>query len=146
MLEVANFHAIPSPEMPELDLSHCFVAALDGAMVGVAGYRRLPDGRGKTTLMAVREEARGLRIGQRLQELRMVAFRELGCHVVVTNADLPATIAWYKRKFGYREVGTLKKLHPFGSADHDTWVTLEADIERWYQAFPERGRPLEHLF
>ena len=145
MLAVANFHNIPSPEMPELALSHCFVAELDGAVVGVAGYQRLADGRGKTTLMAVREEVRGLGIGQRLQELRMVALRELGCDVVVTNADLPPTIAWYKRKFGYREVGTLTKLHPFGSADRDSWVTLEADIEPWYQGFRERGRPLDRL-
>src|SRR6185503_3736571 len=40
---------------------------------------------------------------------------------------------WYKRKFGYRDIGTLKKLHEFGHPAIDFWTTLEADIERWYR-------------
>jgi predicted N-acetyltransferase YhbS len=143
VFETANFHHVPSAEMPSFDLSRCFVAELDGEIAGAAGYERLPDGRGKTTLLAVRPEQKGLRIGQRLQELRMLAMRELGCRVVVTNADLPETVAWYKRKFGYREVGRLAKLHEFGAADRHHWTTLEADIEHWHRDLYEVDAELE---
>jgi predicted N-acetyltransferase YhbS len=128
VLECANFHHVPSPEMPELDLERFFVAEDGGRIIGVAGFTVTSDGAGKTTLMAVEPGYRGRRVGQRLQELRMDALRELGCTTVVTNADLPATIAWYKRKFGYREVGTLAKLHEFGDPDVDRWTTLRADL------------------
>jgi hypothetical protein len=70
-------------------------------------------------------------VGERLQELRMASMRELGCKTVITNADQPATIAWYKRKFGYGEVGSVPKLHEFGEPSVDRWTTLEADLERW---------------
>ncbi|HEX4760464.1 MAG TPA: GNAT family N-acetyltransferase [Thermoleophilaceae bacterium] len=143
VFETANFHHVPSAEMPSFDLSCCFVAELDGAIAGAAGYGRMPDGRGKTTLMAVKPGQRGLLIGQRLQELRMLAMRDAGCRVVVTNADLPETIAWYKRKFGYREVGRLAKLHAFGAADRDHWTTLEADIEHWHRHLYEGDAELE---
>jgi catechol 2,3-dioxygenase-like lactoylglutathione lyase family enzyme len=65
--------------------------------------------------------------------------------VVVTNADLPDTIAWYKRKFGYREVGRLAKLHEFGSAERDSWTTLEADIEHWHARLYSGDAELEAL-
>lgn len=129
VLELANFHHIPSPEMPSFDLERCFVAEVEGAIVGVAGYDVLPDGRGKTTLMAVDPAYRGTGIGHRLQQLRVRVLRELGCDVVVTNADLPETIAWYKRKFGYREVGRVEKLHEFGAPDIKAWTTLEAKLD-----------------
>jgi len=93
----------------------------------------LPDGRGKTTLMAVDPTHRGLGVGQRLQEIRMIELRSLGCKVVVTNADRPETIDWYKRKFGYREIGGLEKEHEFGDPAVVRWTTLEADIERWFR-------------
>lgn len=130
VLELANFHRIPSPEMPSFDLGRCFVAESDGVIVGVAGYDVLADRRGKTTLMAVDPALRGRRIGERLQRLRMRELRALGCEVVVTNADLPEAIAWYKRKFGYREVGSVRKLHNFGAVDIDAWTTLEAKLDR----------------
>lgn len=128
VLRYANFHHVPSPEMPELDIARFFVAEDGEALVGVAGYKVTEDGRGKTTLMAVEPAYRGAGVGQRLQELRMDAMRALGCTSVVTNADRPATIEWYKRKFGYREVGTLAKLHEFGDPDVDHWTTLEAPL------------------
>jgi N-acetylglutamate synthase-like GNAT family acetyltransferase len=128
VLRCANFHHVPSPEMPELDVPCFFVAEDGGRLVGVAGYKVTGDGRGKTTLMAVEQEYRGAGVGQRLQELRMDAMRALGCTSVVTNADRPPTIEWYKRKFGYREVGTLAKLHEFGDPAVDRWTTLEAPL------------------
>jgi N-acetylglutamate synthase-like GNAT family acetyltransferase len=128
VLESANFHHVPSPEMPELDLERFFVAEVGGTIVGVAGFKVTSDGNGKTTLMAVEPAHRGLHIGERLQELRMEAMRELGCRTVTTNADRPATIAWYKRKFGYREVGSVAKIHEFGDPTVDRWTTLVADL------------------
>ncbi len=131
VLRFANFHNVPSPEMPALDLGDVFVAEVGGLVVGAAGYAVLPDGRGKTTLMAVDPDYRRYGIGARLQELRMDALRALGCRTLVTNADLPDTISWYKRKFGYREVGALAKLHEFGDPAVDHWTTLECDLDAW---------------
>jgi ribosomal-protein-alanine N-acetyltransferase len=128
VLECANFHHIPSPEMPELDLARFFVAEDRGTIVGVAGFKVTDDGNGKTTLMAVEPAYRGQGLGERLQELRMEEMRGLGCTKVVTNADRPATIAWYKRKFGYREIGSVPKEHQFGDPSVDRWTTLEADL------------------
>jgi ribosomal-protein-alanine N-acetyltransferase len=131
VLAFANFHHVPSLEMPVFDLADVFVAEVDGLIVGVAGYTLLEDGRGKTTLMAVDPAYRRFGIGTRLQVLRMRAMRDAGCRSVTTNADLPETIAWYKRNFGYREVGTLAKVHEFGDPARDHWTTLECDLAAW---------------
>ena len=138
VLAFANFHHVPSAEMPVFDLADVFVAEMDGVIVGVAGYALLGDGRGKTTLMAVDPAFRRYGIGSRLQVLRMRAMREAGCRSVTTNADLPDTIAWYKRNFGYREVGTLAKVHEFGDPQRDHWTTLECNLEAW--ADPDDAR------
>ena len=58
----------------------------------------------------------------------MTLMREAGATRVITNADRPETIAWYKRHFGYREVAEVPKLHEFGLPDVDRWTTLEADL------------------
>ena len=131
VLRLVNFHDVPSPEMPALELTDMFVAEVEGLVVGAAGWTVLPDGRGKTTLMAVDPAYRRYGIGARLQTRRMQLLRERGCRVLVTNADLPETIAWYERKFGYRRVGTLAKLHPFGDPGIDHWTTLECDLDAW---------------
>lgn len=131
VLAFANFQHVPSPEMPAFDLADVFVAEMDGLIVGVAGYTLLGEGRGKTTLMAVDLAYRRFGIGTRLQTLRMRAMRAAGCRTVTTNADLPETIAWYERWFGYRQVGTLAKVHEFGDPQRDHWTTLECDLEAW---------------
>jgi ribosomal-protein-alanine N-acetyltransferase len=68
----------------------------------------------------------------------MRAMREAGCRTVTTNADLPETIAWYERWFGYRKVGTLAKVHEFGDPQRDHWTTLECDLEAWIDRGDER--------
>jgi len=133
VMEPANMHHVPSPEMDELDIDRFFVASLDDRIVGASGYKILPDGNGKTTLLSVLPEYRGLHIGKQLQDTRLRAMHALGARTVTTNADRPETISWYKHWYGYREVGTIKKIHSFGSPDIDHWTTLEMDLTAWMQ-------------
>lgn len=131
VLETANMHRVPSPEMEDFDVGRWHVAVIGEVIVGVAGFRLLetPDGLlGKTTLLAVDPRARGLGIGQALQELRMDLMRGAGATRVITNADRPDTIAWYERHFGYRRIGEVPKLHEFGLPEVDRWTTLEAPL------------------
>ena len=131
VLETANMHRVPSPEMEDFDVGQWHVAVTGEVIVGVAGFRLLdtPDGPvGKTTLLAVDPEARGHGIGQALQELRMELMRDAGAARVITNADRPETIAWYERHFGYRKIGEVGKLHEFGLPEVDRWTTLEAPL------------------
>lgn len=131
VLETANMHHIPSREMPELELSNCFVAKAGGKIVGIAGFRMLPDGRGKTTVMAVAPEFQNNGIGHALQVRRIRAMEKLGAKLIITNADRAETIDWYKRHFGYREIGKLRKLHDFGDSKSSHWTTLEMDVLKW---------------
>jgi predicted N-acetyltransferase YhbS len=101
---------------------------MDGGMIGASGYKVLGLGQGKTTLLAVLPEYLGTGAGSALQVKRLEAMATLGVHTVTTNADRPETIAWYKSRFGYREVGKLAKIHDFGRSDVDHWTTLQLDL------------------
>ncbi len=127
-MQPANMHRLDSPEMPELDLERFFVAELDGEVVGAAGWTLLESGLAKTTLLAVRPAARGAGVGAALQRARMEAMAQAGARRVRTNADRPETIEWYKREFGYEEVGRLAKVDRFGDPDVEEWTTLEAPL------------------
>lgn len=131
VLETANMHYVPSDEMPELDWKQCFVAerCSDKKIVGMSGWVMKGTDAAKTTLMAVLPECRGYNVGHMLQTIRMVAAYYSGAKVMVTNADRPNTIDWYKRKFGYKEIGRLQKIHEFGRPDVSEWTTLETDLE-----------------
>lgn len=131
VMRPANMHRVPSPEVAELELERFFVARVGGRVVGAAGWTLLPDGRGKTTLLAVLPAFAARGIGARLQEMRLGALRDAGATTVTTNADRPTTIDWYRRRYGYRVVGTLPKLHEFGEPSIDHWTTLELDLEAW---------------
>ncbi len=131
VLETANMHRVPSPEMDDFDVGRWHVAVTNEAVVGVAGFRLLdaPEGPvGKTTLLVVHPEARGLGIGRALQELRMKLMRDAGAARVITNADRPDSIAWYERHFGYRRIGEVPKVYEFGLPEVDRWTTLEAPL------------------
>jgi len=134
LLEKANMHVIPSPEMPALTFETYSVARAGGKVVGFCGYKILSPTEAKTELMVVDPEYRGYGIGLRLQERRMLEMLQLGIRKLTTNTDLAPTIAWYKRHFGYREVGKLKKLHEFGDPEIDEWTTLEVDLQQWNEA------------
>ena len=126
-----NMHHVPSPEMERIELDRFFVAELSGQIVGAAGYTSLAPGHGKTTLLGVLPQHNALGIGAALQEARVQAMAALGATKITTNADRPQVIAWYKKHWGYREVGTLPKLHSFGDDAVAEWTTLEMDVEAW---------------
>ncbi len=134
VMEPWNMHHVPSKEMEELDLSCFFVARISGKTVGASGYKILSPERGKTTLLGVLPEYSGQKIGFALQQARLQAMHESGVKTVVTNADRPETIAWYKKYFGYHEVGMLKKIHDFGRSDIDHWTTLEMDLDAYMKS------------
>jgi ribosomal-protein-alanine N-acetyltransferase len=139
IMKTANMHNVPSPEMPDLDWRCYFVAKMEGKIIGAAGYKILSDTKAKTTLMVVHPEYRRFGIGRMLQERRMLAMSEQGIEKLETNADIPETIAWYKKHFGYREVGKLKKVHEFGRPDIDEWTTLQTGLSEWKKKYDKQG-------
>lgn len=133
VMEPWNMHHVPSVEMAELDLECFFVVRYEGKIVGAAGYKLLSGHEGKTTLLSVLPEFSGLGIGKQLQLRRMEVMYRQGVKTLTTNADRPATILWYKKHFGYRQVGTLKKLCAFGLPDVDHWTTLQTDLAAYFE-------------
>ena len=131
IMKYANMHNVPSPEMPELDWKCFVVAKMDGRIVGAAGYKITSRTEAKTTLMSVHPDFRKYGIGRALQARRMRALCEQGIKTLITNADIPETIEWYKKHFGYKEIGKLKKIHEFGRPDIDEWITLQTDLSEW---------------
>ncbi len=140
VMEPFNMHRVPSPEMEELDAGCFYTAWFDGKLVGAAGYKVLGPTLAKTTLLAVLPEYSGFGIGTALQHRRMEKLRDLGISTLRTNADRPETIIWYKKKFGYREIGKLKKVSSFGLDSVDSWTTLETDLVAYFDGIDERER------
>lgn len=138
VMEPWNMHHVPSAEMEELDLSCFFVARLSGHVAGAAGYKLLSQGKGKTTLLGIRPEFSGMGIGKALQNARLDAMYEAGVMSVLTNADRPETILWYKKHYGYRQIGILKKICDFSLSDVDHWSTLEMDLDAYMLSKPAR--------
>jgi 3-keto-5-aminohexanoate cleavage enzyme len=136
IMEHWNMHHVPSAEMEELDLSCFFVARLSDRVAGAAGYKLLSPGEGKTTLLGIRPEFSGMGIGRALQDARLEAMYEAGVRRVLTNADRPETLLWYKKHYGYRQIGTVKKICDFSLSDVDHWSTLEMDLEAYMLSRP----------
>jgi uncharacterized protein (DUF849 family)/N-acetylglutamate synthase-like GNAT family acetyltransferase len=133
IMKVWNMHYIPSVEMEELDLKSFFVAVVDANIVGASGYKILSKNEGKTTLLAIYPEFQGFGIGKALQDKRLKKMYEKGVKTVLTNADHPSTIVWYKKHFHYKEIGNLKKLISFGLRDVDYWTTLELNLDEYFK-------------
>jgi 3-keto-5-aminohexanoate cleavage enzyme len=131
VLEYWNMHHIPSAEMESIDTSCFFIARLSGIVAGVAGYMIEKDGSGETTLLGIIPEFSGWGIGRELQNARLEAMYRAGVKKVTTNADRQETILWYKKHYGYRETGSLKKLCDFGLPEVDCWTTLELDLDAY---------------
>jgi 3-keto-5-aminohexanoate cleavage enzyme len=132
IMEFWNMHHVPSEEMPELDIHCFFVAEKDGIIVGASGYKMISATEGKTTLLGVNPNINGKGIGRALQEARMKAMYDLGAKTVITNADRPKTISWYKNFFAYTEIGSLKKIHSFGDDSVSEWTTLRTNLTDYY--------------
>jgi ribosomal-protein-alanine N-acetyltransferase len=107
------------------------VAKDNGKVVGFSGYKTLSEHIAKTELMVVDNQTRGQRIGYSLQMRRMEDMLNKGIRELITNADLPSSINWYKKYFGYKEIGKLKKIHEFGNPNIDEWTTLQVDLLKW---------------
>ena len=131
VMEPWNMHHVPSAEMEELDLSCFFVARLSGHVAGAAGYKLLSPEKGKTTLLGIRPQFSGMGIGRDLQNAMLDTMYKAGIRKVLTNTDRPETILWYKKHYGYRQIGTLKKICDFSLPDVDHWCTLEMDLEAY---------------
>jgi N-acetylglutamate synthase-like GNAT family acetyltransferase len=131
LLKLANMHYIGSPEVPSLTFENYFVARMAGKVAGFCGYKILSPKEAKTELMVVHPDFRGLGIGCKLQVRRMEDMLARGINTLTTNTDLPETIEWYQRHFGYRKVGTLKKICEFGNPNIDHWTTLKVDLIEW---------------
>jgi len=125
-----NMHRVPSPEAEEIDFACFFVAKIAGKIIGVSGYKLLGGGRGKTRLLAVYPELQGSDVGKALQNVRLEAMYRAGVTKVITNADRPEIIMWYKKHYGYYEIGRLAKVSPHGLDSVDHWTTLEMDLEK----------------
>ncbi|MFC1670689.1 GNAT family N-acetyltransferase [Spirochaetota bacterium] len=133
VMEQWNMHHIPSAEMEELDIACFFVArSSSGQVIGAAGYKILSKSRGKTTLLGVYPEISGLGVGKALQLARFEAMHKAGVKKVITNADRPEIIVWYKKHFGYYEIGTEKKQCSFGLESVGHWTTLETDLDKFF--------------
>ena len=133
VMKVWNMHHIPSLEMDTLDMLCFFVAKIDGKIVGASGYKLLTPTTAKTTLLGIYPEFQGSGIGKALQDKRLKKMYDLGIKIVTTHADYPSTIVWYKKHFGYKEIGKLKKLISFSLENVDYWTTLELDLEQYFK-------------
>uniref|UniRef100_Q3AS14 N-acetyltransferase domain-containing protein n=1 Tax=Chlorobium chlorochromatii (strain CaD3) TaxID=340177 RepID=Q3AS14_CHLCH len=133
IMQYWNMHHIPSVEMEELDLSCFFVARISNIIGGAGGYKVLSQKTGKTTLLGIRPEFLGMGIGKSLQEAMLVAMFNAGVKHVITNTDRTETILWYKKHYGYYEIGQLKKQCDFSLSDVDSWTTLEMNLEEFIQ-------------
>lgn len=135
LLKMANMHYIPSEEMPGLTYENYFVATVDGEIAGFCGYKILTEEKAKTELMVVDSKFRSSGIGIKLQMKRMQEMFNKGVKTLTTNSDIPATIEWYKKHFGYKKIGELKKLHEFGDPNISQWTTLQVDLLDWNKNF-----------
>lgn len=134
-----NMHHIPSPEMEKIDISCFFIAKLKtGEIVGAAGYKIIDEERAKTTLLGVKPEYLGFGIGKALQIKRMEAvYFDEGRSFLTTNADRAEVIVWYKKHFGYKEIGKLSKKCAFGLVS-EKWTTLQTNLDDFFENLASR--------
>lgn len=131
MVPIAPSRDVPEPEVSELIVEHTFVAQMDAEVVGVASYFVRSRSVCETGSFAVRRTLRGTGIGYLLQCARLEEMKARGMTKVVTQTDLPSNVAWFVRRFGYREVGRNMKRHSFGDPSIDHWIVLELDLTTW---------------
>lgn len=133
MVPLAPSRTIPEPEVSELIVDNTFVAEIDDEVVGVASYFVHSRSVCETGSFAVRQRLRGSGIGYLLQCARLHEMQRRGMTKVITQTDIASNVAWFKRRFGYREVGRNMKRHSFGDPAIDHWIVLELDLANWRQ-------------
>ena len=130
----------PDPERSGIDVGNGFVALAGDRVIGACTYIVHSPALVETASLAVHPAYKGKGVGYRLQAARLEEIRRRGFSTVRTETDRPETVAWYKRNFGYREVGANPKKHPFSLPDVDRWTvwnwTCGNPDER---ASPQRG-------
>ena len=123
---------VPDPERTKIDVDCCFVARSGNDVVGVASYIIHSDTLAETASLAVDRRYTGQGIGSSLQMARMTDLWKRGIRTLRTEADRPETVAWYKKHFGYKEIGHNPKKHAFGLLDVEEWVVLECDLGAFF--------------
>jgi len=126
ILHEVNFR-VGGPEMRRFPLGDCYVAEINGTVVGVGGYRIFEDNpdTGKTTLLAVSRPWRNSNAAMALHRARIEYMFSKGVETVYTNYDNQRVIAWYCRIFGYRPTGrTIPKEESFGDDNVPEWTNL----------------------
>jgi len=120
--------ALPTPEREGINIPHTFVAVDENSIVGVCSYIVHSETEAETASMAVRPDYIGSRAAVALQRARLEEMRARGIKRIRTESDRPRTIEWLMKRFGFRIVGTHKKLHDFSLSDVDCWTVLELDL------------------
>jgi len=120
-------HAIDDKD-ENIDLSLFFVAKVLDKVVGVAGYSIINSIKGRTRLLAILPEFQGSGIGKALQDTRLEAMYNSGIKIVESRSDRIETILWYKKNYGYQEVGTIKKEKVTGLVHIFNSTILELDL------------------
>lgn len=126
-----NMHRIPSVEAEEIDFKCFFVAKIANKIVGVAGYKLLSEDKGKTRLLAVYPELQGTGIGKALQDARLEAMFAVGVTTVLSYPDRTEIIVWYKKHYGYIEIGKRKKLSDHSLTNVNYTQVLELDLIKY---------------
>lgn len=131
VLKPWNMHRIPSAEAEKIDFKCFFVAKIANKIVGVAGYKLLSDDKGKTRLLAVYPELQGTGIGKALQDARLEAMFAVGVKTVLSYPDRTEMIVWYKKHYGYIEIGKRKKLSDHSLTNVNYTQVLELDLIKY---------------
>ena len=135
ILSFWNMDHIPSLEMPMFDIDNCFVAVEnndDNRVVGLAGYDFINETTGKTTLLAVLPDYQGFGIGYDLHYKRLQTMYLNGINKVITHADRPETILFYKKHFFSKKIGITYKLCDFSLSSEKKWIKLETDLDYFF--------------
>ena len=119
---------MPDPERSGIDVGNGFVATDGGRVIGTCSYIVLSPTLVETASLAVKPAYRGKDVGYRLHVARLDEIHSRGFKKVQTETDRPEMVAWCKRKFGYRKVGTAPKKHAFSLPNVDRWTVLELDL------------------
>lgn len=133
VLKAWNMHHIPSLEIEEIDISCFYIGIVEKKVVGVSGYKVLNKNEAKTVLLAVYPEFQGSGIGKALQNKRLEKIHKLGIKTLITNSDRRDVIVWYKKYYGYKEIGKIKKLCSFGDKNISFWTTLQLDLNLYFK-------------